>query len=256
MDYKFVYNCIISKAKNRTELSEYYEKHHILPKSLGGSNDETNLVKLTAREHFICHWLLVKMYEKGSVERKKMLFAFWRMKSNPDNNGKRYINSRAYETFRMEFAQAVGDLTRSSQLGELNSQYGKKWFTNYETGESRSFFEKPNEKWIEGRWLFNGQTSELKFKVKSIQRIKTKVSHKFRSFKLINKVKQTELETMNMWDDYHSGNYKSLRDYEKQISISLVALRNRFIKFIPIFLQMRKKGKEFPSNKSFVGVYS
>ena len=88
MDYKFVYNCIISKAKNRTELSEYYEKHHILPKSLGGSNDETNLVKLTAREHFICHWLLVKMYEKGSVERKKMLFAFWRMKSNPDDNGK------------------------------------------------------------------------------------------------------------------------------------------------------------------------
>ena len=233
MDYKFVYNCIISKAKNRTELSEYYEKHHILPKSLGGSNDETNLVKLTAREHFICHWLLVKMYEKGSVERKKMLFAFWRMKSNPDDNGKRYINSRAYETFRMEFAQAVGDLTRSSQLGELNSQYGKKWFTNYETGESRSFFEKPNEKWIEGRWLFNGQTSELKFKVN-----------------------QTELETRNMWDEYHSGNYKSLRDYEKQISISLVALRNRFIQFIPIFLQMRKKGKEFPSNKSFVGVYS
>lgn len=233
MDYKFVYNCIISKAKNRTELSEYYEKHHILPKSLGGNNDETNLVKLTAREHFICHWLLVKMYEKGSVERKKMLFAFWRMKSNPDDNGKRYINSRAYETFRMEFAQAVGDLTRSSQLGELNSQYGKKWFTNYETGESRSFFEKPNEKWIEGRWLFNGQTSELKFKVN-----------------------QTELETRNMWNEYHSGNYKSLRDYEKQISISLVALRNRFIKYIPIFLQMRKKGKEFPSNKSFVGVYS
>ena len=233
MDYKFVYNCIISKAKNRTELSEYYEKHHILPKSLGGSNDETNLVKLTAREHFICHWLLVKMYEKGSVERKKMLFAFWRMKSNPDDNGKRYINSRAYETFRMEFAQTVGDLTRSSQLGKLNSQYGKKWFTNYETGESRSFFEKPNEKWIEGRWLFNGQTSELKFKVS-----------------------QTELETRNMWDEYHSGNYKSLRDYEKQISISLVALRNRFIKFIPIFLQKRKKGKEFPSNKSFVGVYS
>ena len=219
MDYKFVYNCIISKAKNRTELSEYYEKHHILPKSLGGSNDETNLVKLTAREHFICHWLLVKMYEKGSVERKKMLFAFWRMKSNPDDNGKRYINSRAYETFRMEFAQAVGDLTRSSQLGELNSQYGKKWFTNYETGESRSFFEKPNEKWIEGRWLFNGQTSELKFKVN-----------------------QTELETRNMWDEYHSGNYKSLRDYEKQISISLVALRNRFIKFIPIFLQMKSLG--------------
>lgn len=39
----------------------YVEKHHIIPVSLGGSNDPTNLVSLTAREHFIAHLLLTRM---------------------------------------------------------------------------------------------------------------------------------------------------------------------------------------------------
>ena len=254
MDYKFVYDCIVLKAKNRTEELEYYENHHILPKSLGGSNDKTNLVKLTAREHFICHWLLVKMYAVGTCERQKMLFAFWRMKSSPDNNGKRYINSKAYEKLRIEFSKSVGDMTKHTQLGELNSQFGKHWFTNYETGESRSMFEKPNEKWIEGRGLFNGQSSPLKFKIE--HKFVSKTNKRFKTLKSIENLKQLELDTKRLWNEYHSGNYKSLREFEKTISISLVALRNRFVKFIPLFLKCRKKGKVFNSNKSFVGVYS
>ena len=106
MEYKSLYNKIIENAQkdlaNRHD--GYYEKHHIIPKSLGGNNDENNLVKLTPREHFICHWLLVKMYRKGSEERNKMLYAFWFMKSNPNNNNQRYINSRAYEKYRIEYS--------------------------------------------------------------------------------------------------------------------------------------------------------
>lgn len=51
--------------------SNYYENHHIIPRSLNGSNSSENLVLLTAREHFICHWLLVKIFPKGSDERRK-----------------------------------------------------------------------------------------------------------------------------------------------------------------------------------------
>ena len=55
---------IIDRAKSRTLLAnEYYEKHHIIPKSLGGTNEKENLVSLTAREHFICHLLLLKITE-------------------------------------------------------------------------------------------------------------------------------------------------------------------------------------------------
>jgi hypothetical protein len=52
------YNLLIEKAKNRTLPKETYtEKHHIIPRSMGGSNKKENLAHLTAREHFICHWL-------------------------------------------------------------------------------------------------------------------------------------------------------------------------------------------------------
>lgn len=67
--YSKIYYQIIdsSKNKNRKKLLPshvdyvYYERHHILPKSLGGSNDPENLVLLTQKEHYICHLLLIKM---------------------------------------------------------------------------------------------------------------------------------------------------------------------------------------------------
>lgn len=54
MNYKRIYDEIISNAKNRiTNKGDYFEKHHIIPKFDNGSNDKDNLVRLTAREHFI-----------------------------------------------------------------------------------------------------------------------------------------------------------------------------------------------------------
>jgi hypothetical protein len=58
--YTKIYFQIINNALSRINHG-YVEKHHIIPKSCGGSNDKNNLVSLTAREHFICHWLLTKM---------------------------------------------------------------------------------------------------------------------------------------------------------------------------------------------------
>ena len=61
MNYEKIYNQIIDRAKIRV-LEGYKEIHHIIPRCVGGTNDKDNLVTLTAREHFICHWLLVRMY--------------------------------------------------------------------------------------------------------------------------------------------------------------------------------------------------
>ena len=76
--YTTWYNQITSAAQNR-ETEEYTEIHHILPLSLGGSDEANNLTKLTAREHFICHWLLIKMTEGD--DRGKMLYALQGMKA-------------------------------------------------------------------------------------------------------------------------------------------------------------------------------
>lgn len=128
MDYKNIYYKIVERAKQEDDNGHrqlgYYEKHHIKPKSLGGTNDKENLVKLTAREHFLCHWLLVKMYNKGTIERNKMLYALWRMKSK-NNIHERYINSRAYEALRIEYSGVISKITSIKQSGEKNSQFGK-----------------------------------------------------------------------------------------------------------------------------------
>ena len=69
---------IIENAKMRILCDNaYHETHHIIPKSLGGTNIKDNLVKLTAKEHFICHLLLVKMVI-GDAKRK-MAYASWQM---------------------------------------------------------------------------------------------------------------------------------------------------------------------------------
>jgi hypothetical protein len=57
MDYKRIHDLIIERAKNRV-LEGYSESHHIVPKCLGGTNHKENLIRLTAREHFIIHKLL------------------------------------------------------------------------------------------------------------------------------------------------------------------------------------------------------
>ena len=63
---------IINNAVQRTDTTGYVEKHHILPKcfKLGGEKDKTNLVELTAKEHFICHQLLVRMVSDKSLKIK------------------------------------------------------------------------------------------------------------------------------------------------------------------------------------------
>ena len=73
MNYERVYNQIIENAKldepNRKGM--YTERHHIIPRCMGGTNEKSNLVKLTAREHFLCHWLLWKQHRTP-----KLGFAF------------------------------------------------------------------------------------------------------------------------------------------------------------------------------------
>lgn len=121
MDYKNIYNRII---ENRIEnvYAGYTENHHILPRSLGGSDDKTNLVRLNAREHFICHLLLTKIYDFNTPSGKKMVKAFMMMMCSSENQ-ERYITSKDFKVLREKFAQIQSE----NQSGKGNSQYGKRW---------------------------------------------------------------------------------------------------------------------------------
>lgn len=88
--YTNCYISLIAQAQAR-ELPDgtYTEKHHIIPRCMGGSDMSDNLVRLTAKEHYIGHLLLTKMTE--GVYQRKMVFALWRMMH--DSNNQRYVVS-------------------------------------------------------------------------------------------------------------------------------------------------------------------
>ena len=117
--YSKLYYKITSNAKQRfTE--GYTELHHIIPQSMGGSNDKENLVELTAREHFICHWLLVKMTEGD--DRSKMLYALKGMKAE-NKHQQRYhtkITARVYETYRIEHSINHSKVMKAKNLVPWN----------------------------------------------------------------------------------------------------------------------------------------
>ena len=100
----------------------YTEKHHIIPRCLGGSDDTSNLVSLSARKHFLCHYLLIKMVPIKSPEFWKLIKAFNMMNSAGDNH-ERYWNSHLYEKHKKLFAESMSIL----QQGKNNSQYGTVW---------------------------------------------------------------------------------------------------------------------------------
>lgn len=91
------YNNIVSNAASRTLTNVYTETHHIIPRSMGGNNTEENLVRLTAREHFLCHYLLTKMTSGQSYY--KMCFAFNSFRRSSSNQ-ERTLTGRQYETIR------------------------------------------------------------------------------------------------------------------------------------------------------------
>jgi hypothetical protein len=137
--YTKCYFNIITRAKSRT-LSEdvYTEKHHIIPKSLDGSNNKSNLAILTAREHFICHLLLPKMVT--GVYKRNMTFALWSMltRDHSKNKSRYKLNSHQYQKLKEQFALAMSELhkgkivsaktkskMRKARLGKTSPNKGK-----------------------------------------------------------------------------------------------------------------------------------
>ena len=128
--------------------TEYCEKHHIIPRSLGGSNAEENLVKLTAREHFVVHLLLTKMFPSDINKTAKMVRAWCWMAWNKSDGREYKINSRLFEKLRVQFRNVVS-LSQSIN----NSQQGTRWIHNPITKQSRKIKKEEVllDGWNEGR---------------------------------------------------------------------------------------------------------
>jgi hypothetical protein len=101
MNHQKIYNQIIERAQTR-KLDTYVEKHHIMPKCIGGLDIKENIVELTAREHFLCHRLLCEIYPKEH----KLLYALWLMaigKKRSKDIDPYKITGREYERLKINF---------------------------------------------------------------------------------------------------------------------------------------------------------
>jgi hypothetical protein len=105
--------------KNLSTIDEYTEKHHIIPRSLGGNDNDTNLVALTAREHFICHMLLIRFVE-GIYRKKKMQHALGMFIQN-NKKQNRILTSRQYDLARKNISSArIGSVVRSETKDKIS----------------------------------------------------------------------------------------------------------------------------------------
>lgn len=127
MNYIKIHDRIILNATNRVKPDCYCENHHILPRSMGGNDDKTNIVALTAREHFLIHWLLYKIHKNSS-----MALAFFSM-SKPVGNGRTRYTSRSFKYAREAGAAAVSFM----KSGEMHHMYGLKGRDNPNFGSRR-----------------------------------------------------------------------------------------------------------------------
>lgn len=115
MDNQRIYNQLISRAKDRGQVSGYTESHHIIPLCHGGTNNNDNLVALTAREHYLAHWLLYKIY------RTSKLCHAWYSMSRVGVGQQRHYNSRFYGYCKTHRARHLSE----DMKGEKNHFYGK-----------------------------------------------------------------------------------------------------------------------------------
>lgn len=148
MNYQNIYKSLITK-RQKNPAKGYTEKHHILPKSLGGSDGPSNLVVLTGREHWVAHLLLYKIHKN-----RQMAFACHMMTAKCEERGIAYIkSSRLYEAVRIEIVKLI----KVAQKGKGNSQYNTMWICNNGLKENKKISKDDDipEGWIKGRNKWN-----------------------------------------------------------------------------------------------------
>lgn len=128
--YYKIYCSLIEKSKSRIlKSNEIFEIHHIQPRSLGGSDKDDNLVKLTLREHYIAHRLLTKFL--SGKAKSKMFLAIYLMVNVHD---KKFVkSSRLYEQIKSDYYFACLGRKHSEETKRKISESNKNKIVSEET---------------------------------------------------------------------------------------------------------------------------
>lgn len=160
MNHQNHYTKLIDRARLRI-LDQYTELHHIIPRCMGGTDDLTNLVRLTPEEHFLAHLLLVKIHPTN----QSLIYAALMMRKNGAKNNKTYGWLR-------KRLSALG-LSESHKKAISSSMKGKKKSPEHREAMSKAHRERNGEtlEAMQERW----KREELKRQHKKDQAIITAV---------------------------------------------------------------------------------
>lgn len=177
MNYEKLYENLISKRRLLGAPEGYKETHHIMPKSFGGSDEPENLIALTAREHFMAHRFLAKIYPKSG-----MVHAVYKMACSNRAFNRFKVTNRVYEELRIAHAHRVSTDEVAKKKKSLAAK-GKKQTEDHIRARTES--RKNNGEWLtketkekigksntgkKGYWAANPITEEMIEKRKKTMR--------------------------------------------------------------------------------------
>ena len=139
MNYEKLYENLIANRRKLGTPNGYTEKHHIIPRSFGGTDDSTNLIALTAREHFMAHRFLARIHPDTG-----MVHAVFKMACSNKTMGRYKVTNRVYEQLRIAHAHRVSTDEVSKQKKSLAGK-GKK--QSLEHIKARTESRKQSGKW-------------------------------------------------------------------------------------------------------------
>jgi len=212
MNYKKIYDSLINRSLYR-KISVPYENHHIRPKCIGGLDIDSNLTKLTLREHYIAHLLLTKMYK--SSNRKNLVFAF-RCFCNHKK-----INSRLYKLYRLEANRIMKNGRLWKKKVSTTMKHKRAIWITKNSIDKRVSVEEVDEYllsgWKRGRTIkYRAKHSELtKKRIKRSSKTKVvsketrlKTSESMKNFVWINKQNKSKFIDKNNIDNYVDKGWK------------------------------------------------
>jgi hypothetical protein len=147
---EFIKNILVTRGRF-IDTDEYHERHHIVPKCIGGTNDEENLIDLFAREHFIAHKLLAK----ENPDNDGLVYGWMCMAFMKNNYQERYeITAEEYEALKKmkselmkgnknnPFTEEIRNKMSIAQKNRFANPEERKKYSEMFSGENGNFYGK------------------------------------------------------------------------------------------------------------------
>ena len=168
--YFYWYHNIVTSSYNRVKFIGS-ERHHIVPRSLGGTNEVTNLVYLTPREHFVCHLLLTKFTD--GRDKKLMDFAVGKFIQNSPTQQRKFT-SWEYAKIR-ESIRLARSGSKHTDEAKLKMSLARKGKSPYNKGQ-RGVYSRTDEFKHNLSKMHTGKTLVDKYGEEKANEIRAKIS--------------------------------------------------------------------------------